>query len=106
MVKAQEAGEWTSPIAGEQPDRIVGVDEVFRLGVHIEDTEHSGLERDFPLAIQGSRIPIEGKRFTQIGRSGVARSHPRGNLTGRDGKMRPSGIGMEGSHEETMRKEF
>ena len=30
MVEAEEAGEWTGPIAGEQPDGIVGVDEVFR----------------------------------------------------------------------------
>src|ERR1051325_10962489 len=101
MVEAKEAREWTGPIAGDQPDRVVGVDEVIRLRVHIEDTEHSGLERDFPLAIQGSGIPIEGKCFTKIGRAGVARPHTGGNLTGRDGKMRPSGIGLEGSHEET-----
>ena len=51
--KAEKAGERTDPIAGEQPDGIVGVDEVSRFGwgAHIEYAENSRLEREFPLAI-------------------------------------------------------
>ena len=73
MVEAKEARERPGPVSGEQPDCIVGVDEVSRSGIHIEDTEHSGLERDFPLAIQRRRVPIESKGFPKIGRAGMAR---------------------------------
>ncbi len=79
MVEAKEAGERTGPIAGEQSGDIVGIDEVHRSGrgAHIEYTEHSGLEREFPLATQGGGITVEGKRFTEIGRAGIPRPHAR-----------------------------
>ena len=73
MVEAKETGERTGPVAGEQPDSIVGVDEVHRGGAHIKDTEDASLERDFPLAIQRSRVAIKGKRFSKIGRAGIPR---------------------------------
>lgn len=105
-MNAKEAGKPAGPIGGEQSGRIIGVDEIFGRGPHIERAKHSRLDRDFPLAVQRSRIPIERERFSEISRASPSRSEPARDTTVRNGKMRPPGIGMERRKEETMREKL
>ena len=103
---AKEAREPAGPIGGEQSGCIIGIDKVFGRGTHIERAKHARLDRDFPLAVQRSRIPIERERFSEVSRASFSRSEPAGDTTVRNGKMRPPRIGMERRKKETMREKF
>ncbi len=76
MPDANKAGKFVGTIAGQQPDIIVGIDQINGAAVDVEHAEDSGLQPQLPLPMKRTRVPINANDSPNA----LANSCPEENL--------------------------
>lgn len=68
MVEAEKPRQPTRSVAGHQAESIVGIHQIIGTGYgrDVEQTEHSALDAEVPLTVEGDRSSIEGERLSEV----------------------------------------
>src|SRR5690349_15547724 len=104
MLDPEKSSQGAVPIAGQEPDPIIRVDEVDGLGADVKDAEHAGLNAELPFAVEEGLVSVNGEGFAEIGGEDSVEIQALSELPIDAGKVRPAGIGMKRGKQGAVRE--
>ena len=99
---AEERREVLVPVRERNSDEVVGVDQVERAGVNVEDREHTGMEAELPPATTDP-VPVEREGFAEVDRRDIGELPVVEIVLPRGREVRPARVGHQGLEEHAAR---
>src|SRR5512134_3759123 len=106
MVDADKTGQWSVPIGAQEPNAIIRIDEIDRLGAHIEDAKDASLHAELPFPIEERLIAVDGEGLSEVGSEYASEIEPLSELPVGSSEVGPARISVNRGEQRSVREPF